>query len=156
MYDGRDSRLVLSGLASLMVKSSFARYSQVGTRRGYTGSPCGSDSAGSRRNYGCAKLSLQMAFSAIIIIRRRRHWRCPIRFTRVTPWSRLVWPAMRLDMPSSMLGRMDRFGCDPRLSRGWFRFRRVECIADAGLVMSSQSLLALGTIAFSTIVCFSW
>lgn len=29
--------LVLSGLASLMVKSSFARYSQVGTRRGYTG-----------------------------------------------------------------------------------------------------------------------
>ncbi len=61
---------------------------------------------------------------------------------------------MRLDMPSSMLGRMDRFGCDPRLFGGWLRFRRVECIADAGLVMSSQSLLALGTIAFSTIVLF--
>ncbi len=29
--------LVLSGIASLMVKSAFARYSQVGTRRGYTG-----------------------------------------------------------------------------------------------------------------------
>jgi Zn-dependent membrane protease YugP len=29
--------LVLSGLASLMVKSSFAKYSKVGTRRGYTG-----------------------------------------------------------------------------------------------------------------------
>jgi len=29
--------LVLSGIASLMVKSSFARYSKVGTRRGYTG-----------------------------------------------------------------------------------------------------------------------
>lgn len=29
--------LVLSGIASLMVKSSFARYSEVGTRRGYTG-----------------------------------------------------------------------------------------------------------------------
>ncbi|MFN9718203.1 MAG: zinc metallopeptidase [Planctomycetota bacterium] len=29
--------LVLSGLASLLVKSAFARYSQVATRRGYTG-----------------------------------------------------------------------------------------------------------------------
>ncbi len=29
--------LVLSGLASLMVKSAFHRYSKVGTRRGYTG-----------------------------------------------------------------------------------------------------------------------
>ena len=29
--------LVLSGLASLMVKSTFRRYSKVGTRRGYTG-----------------------------------------------------------------------------------------------------------------------
>lgn len=29
--------LVLSGIASLMVKSAFARYSQVGTHRGYTG-----------------------------------------------------------------------------------------------------------------------
>jgi hypothetical protein len=29
--------LVLSGLASMMVKSAFAKYSQVGTQRGYTG-----------------------------------------------------------------------------------------------------------------------
>ncbi len=29
--------LIMSGLASLMVKSAFAKYSQVGTRRGYTG-----------------------------------------------------------------------------------------------------------------------
>jgi Zn-dependent membrane protease YugP len=29
--------LVMSGLASLLVKSAFAKYSQVGTRRGYTG-----------------------------------------------------------------------------------------------------------------------
>jgi Zn-dependent membrane protease YugP len=29
--------IVLSGIASLMVKTSFAKYSEVGTRRGYTG-----------------------------------------------------------------------------------------------------------------------
>ena len=29
--------LVISGLASMMVKSAFAKYSQVGTQRGYTG-----------------------------------------------------------------------------------------------------------------------
>lgn len=33
--------LIMSGLASMLVKSAFSKYSKIGTRRGYSGAQAG-------------------------------------------------------------------------------------------------------------------
>ena len=146
--------LVLSGLASLMVKSSFARYSQVGTRRGYTGAQA-------------AQILLDRAGITDVRIEPTDGFLSD-HYNPATKTLALSEQVYASNSVAAIGVACHEAGHAIQHARSygplWMRSALVPVVGFGsgaantllmlGMLMSSQSLLTLGTIAFSTIVLF--
>ena len=146
--------LVLSGIASLMVKSSFARYSQVGTRRGYSGAQA-------------AQILLDRAGITDVRIERTNGYMSD-HYNPTTKTLALSEQVYASNSVAAIGVACHEAGHAIQHARAyaplWMRSALVPVVGFGsgisntllmlGFIMASKPLLALGTIAFSTIVLF--
>jgi uncharacterized protein len=146
--------LVLSGIASLMVKSSFARYSQVGTRRGYTGARA-------------AQILLDRAGITDVRI-EPTHGCLSDHYNPATKTLALSEQVYASNSVAAIGVACHEAGHAIQHARSyaplWMRSALVPVVGFGsgasnillmlGFIMASKPLLVLGTIAFSTIVLF--